>query len=319
MTDDEFFDSLPDGVREIYRGVLLLGVAENMDPDRMKETDPDFEDIPSYLRSISEAMCWKHTLGGIKIDTDDLGMVRRLHDQLWDTGKRGLAVLLSRVLFRITSHRADLRGQEEEFRQLFRTDIHRIREEEDLSSDAWLRDILRSFDVNPDLVWLLDEVDRLIAEEEGYALTGPDDVDSGSGGSAVGDSRVQEYRSRMANPVVEFLGSVLDRIRDGKGGGDAVIQDAGEAMEDLASVDSEYLESPFLPLSIERNTWGGRVVSVLFRNRPDRVYSAWVYGQGPGDYRLRGFWPAEMDDGQLETLLQDPTLAELLKNDSLTV
>lgn len=59
----------------------------------------------------------------------------------------------------------------------------------------------------------------------------------------------------------------------------------------LASFDKRYYESKFVVLSLDEALFGGREIALVFQDKPDRIFTAWVYKYGDEDrYDLRGFW-----------------------------
>jgi hypothetical protein len=63
-----------------------------------------------------------------------------------------------------------------------------------------------------------------------------------------------------------------------------------ESSAGLDSFDKEYYKSKFAVLSLDNGITGGKLVDILFQDKPDRVFKAWVYKLGDGNYDLRDFW-----------------------------
>jgi hypothetical protein len=72
---------------------------------------------------------------------------------------------------------------------------------------------------------------------------------------------------------------------------------------DLGKVDSEYLSSRFTVYKLENEPFaGGRWVSVLFIDKPDRIFRAWMYLTGDGMYELRSFKDSGITQGQIAAM-----------------
>ena len=59
--------------------------------------------------------------------------------------------------------------------------------------------------------------------------------------------------------------------------------------------DAGYNKSKFIVLAVNDNHFGGSTIDILFQDKPDRIFSAWVYKIVGGEYELRGFWTTEKD------------------------
>ena len=115
-------------------------------------------------------------------------------------------------------------------------------------------------------------------------------------GSSSAASALAGYYAVYQNPFVIGLRKELDgytALKQGKtekwhGRGKtdkAVLERA-----DLEQVDPLYLSSRFTVYKIEGEPLtGGRQVSILFIDKPDRIFKAWMYLTGDGVYELRGF------------------------------
>ena len=74
------------------------------------------------------------------------------------------------------------------------------------------------------------------------------------------------------------------------------------AYDDLAEF-IDYLDSKFIVLQIDIAPGGGSSLIILFKNKPDKLFYAWVYGHGDGYFDLRGF--QEHWSGEIETSIED--------------
>lgn len=63
----------------------------------------------------------------------------------------------------------------------------------------------------------------------------------------------------------------------------------------------EYLKSKFIVLGIITNSFGGRIVQLIFQQKPDKIFSCWIY-ETNNDYpglEIRGFWNEEEETKKL--------------------
>lgn len=61
-------------------------------------------------------------------------------------------------------------------------------------------------------------------------------------------------------------------------------------------IDLEYLKSKFIVLQTDIAPGGGSSILILFKNRPDKVFYAWVYSNDGKYFDLRGFEEYFSDD-----------------------
>lgn len=65
---------------------------------------------------------------------------------------------------------------------------------------------------------------------------------------------------------------------------------ADSAYSDLGRIDPAYLRSNFIVLSTDIAPGGGESIVLMFKNKPDKMFYAWVYGyNGEISFDLRGF------------------------------
>ena len=65
----------------------------------------------------------------------------------------------------------------------------------------------------------------------------------------------------------------------------------------------DYLDSKFIVLQTDIAPGGGSSLIIVFKNKPDKLFYAWVYGHGNGYFDLRGF--QEHLSGEDETSIED--------------
>jgi hypothetical protein len=98
---------------------------------------------------------------------------------------------------------------------------------------------------------------------------------------------------------VVHLRKALDNYASGSSDGieEFAIDDGQQA--GLMFYSKQYYRSPFIILHYEQHLGGGRDIAIVFRDRPDRVFRAWVYQIGDTCW-LRHFeaWPLAAEDIQ---------------------
>ncbi len=57
----------------------------------------------------------------------------------------------------------------------------------------------------------------------------------------------------------------------------------------LDKFDRDYYKSKFIVLSLDQSVMGGVMIDILFQDKPDKIFSAWVYKLSDDKYELRGF------------------------------
>lgn len=96
------------------------------------------------------------------------------------------------------------------------------------------------------------------------------------------------------NPYIKHIRTAFSGYLDGTNNGveEGVIEKS--ELESglkcgLDSFDKDYYKSEFTIIQTEKNDYGGIVAYIAFLNQPDKVFWAWVYQYGGGEYILRGF------------------------------
>jgi hypothetical protein len=65
----------------------------------------------------------------------------------------------------------------------------------------------------------------------------------------------------------------------------------------------EYFRSKFVVLSRDRNAFGGTLITILFQDRPDKVFVTWVYPEGAKKtLRLRRFDVGDFNDEDIRRI-----------------
>lgn len=105
------------------------------------------------------------------------------------------------------------------------------------------------------------------------------------------------YGSLLMNPyaaqIRQGLNGYLDGTNDGMDTPELVInplEGSATYSSGLKSFDKSYYRSKFVVLSSVDSMAGGQELNILFRDKPDKVFVAWVYHYPGNDYfDLRGF------------------------------
>jgi hypothetical protein len=84
---------------------------------------------------------------------------------------------------------------------------------------------------------------------------------------------MKDYYLVYKNADVRYL----RRVFDGYLRGARVTE---EEAESLGKWDKAYYRSKFVVLSRDNNTFGGTFITIMFQDRPDKVFVAWVYPEG---------------------------------------
>jgi hypothetical protein len=94
------------------------------------------------------------------------------------------------------------------------------------------------------------------------------------------------------SPEVQAIRAGINEMRAGCTGGCKVTEPM--AIDDLKKVEKPYLASKFSVFSGEPFLGGGRMVRVLFQDKPDAFFDAWVkQGPEPGHWYLLSFRKVE--------------------------
>lgn len=107
---------------------------------------------------------------------------------------------------------------------------------------------------------------------------------------------LEDYYRVYENPYVLHIRKALNGYLDGTNVGlddpELVIesQEIAGATAGLSSFDKSYYESKFIVYTISDSIAGGKQVNIIFQDKPDKVFAAWVYQLGDGTYDLRAFW-----------------------------
>lgn len=106
---------------------------------------------------------------------------------------------------------------------------------------------------------------------------------------------IEDYYKVYKNPTVLYLRKALNAyLANDSSGIDisnaAVKKDTSDGIiSGLDSFDKEYYKSKFVVLTINKSISGGVDIQILFQDKPDRIFYAWVYQLADGNFELRAF------------------------------
>jgi hypothetical protein len=118
--------------------------------------------------------------------------------------------------------------------------------------------------------------------------------------------QLEQYYLVYKNADVRYLRTLFEAHLNSLGGP----QEEHQALDRWSK---EYFRSKFVVLSRDRNTFGGTLITILFQDRPDKVFVAWVYPEGANKkLTLRRFDAGEFNEEDIrrikiryKTLLED--------------
>ena len=137
------------------------------------------------------------------------------------------------------------------------------------------------------------------------------------------------YERGLRDPYVLHLRKALNGYLDGTNVGiikpDYVIKyKCGGVPSGLDCFSKDYFKSKFVVFHVADGVLGGKVISIVFQDKPDRLFVAWVRRFGDGSYDLSGFWQNQTFDKEVmeiqfsaESLIgsaRDKTIIEAMKN-----
>lgn len=139
----------------------------------------------------------------------------------------------------------------------------------------------------------------LLKEEAGHGVAArfaegqdaPTEVEE----AAFTPEQLEQYYKVYESPYVKYLRKVFDGYLTGTSGG-------GYEYEALRRFDNDYYKSRFVVLSVEDALMGGSLITLIFQDRPDKVFKAWVYENDRKAHELREFAPGDFDEGEVEEI-----------------
>jgi hypothetical protein len=103
------------------------------------------------------------------------------------------------------------------------------------------------------------------------------------------EAQLKGYYRIYENSDVRYLRTVFNSYLSGAGG------DPRESGL-LDKWSEDYFRSKFIVMSRNGNPFGGTLIAILFQDRPDKVFVAWIYPEGSaGNLKLREFSPGNFN------------------------
>jgi len=108
--------------------------------------------------------------------------------------------------------------------------------------------------------------------------------------------QLEQYYLVYKNPDVRYLRTLFDANLKNSGG-------TGQERQLLHKWNKDYFRSKFTVMSRENNTFGGTLITILFQDRPDKVFVAWVYPEGSSKkLTLRKFDARDFSDEDIRRI-----------------
>lgn len=108
---------------------------------------------------------------------------------------------------------------------------------------------------------------------------------------------LESYYAVYKNPFVLHIRKAFDSYLLGTNEGISEIAIKADKMEEgisgLDSFSKDYYKSKFIVFAINDGLFGGKIVNIVFQDKPDKLFNVWVYKVTDGSYELRGFWQNE--------------------------
>jgi hypothetical protein len=86
-------------------------------------------------------------------------------------------------------------------------------------------------------------------------------------------AQLHTYYLCYERPDVRYLRRVFDAYLKGHG-------DREKEFDALAKWSKDYYQSKFIVCSLDPAAFGGSLITIMFQDRPDKVFQAWVYEKG---------------------------------------
>ena len=112
------------------------------------------------------------------------------------------------------------------------------------------------------------------------------------------------------NPYIKHIRTAFNGYLDGSNTGTEkafrtmTLDSPGQEKCGLDSFDKSYYKSKFFLYDASDSDYGGVQAYIVFKDKPDTLFWAWVYRLGGGGYSLRGFCKAGPPDELKEEFLQ---------------
>jgi len=139
---------------------------------------------------------------------------------------------------------------------------------------------------------------------------------------------IQSYYNAYQAPSVVHLRKALNGYLSGTNEGmdsEFVIKkrESESYLAGLDSFDKAYYKSKFIVLDITRNDYGGELITIIFRDKPDKIFRAWVYfywnAGTPDYYDFRDFWQMSVPDDFVAELVAQPQIKAALQDEEHSI
>lgn len=119
----------------------------------------------------------------------------------------------------------------------------------------------------------------------------------------ISPEELKQYYKVYSDPYVLHIRKSLDNYLSGRNEGISPVaikplKDDEKKMFGLDSFDKSYYVSKFIVFAVKDSIGGGKIVTIIFQDKPDKLFNVWVYKLGGGGYELRGFWQNESFAGK---------------------
>ena len=107
--------------------------------------------------------------------------------------------------------------------------------------------------------------------------------------------QLQQYYATYQDPYVIALRTALNGYLDGTNKGmdspQLVIKSSKRDgyLDGFSSFSKDYYKGRFIVYAIGDSAAGGKDIAIIFQDKPDMLFRAWVYQLANGRYDLRGF------------------------------
>jgi hypothetical protein len=125
------------------------------------------------------------------------------------------------------------------------------------------------------------------------------------------DEDYKSYISSYQNPFAIHIRKALNGYLDGSNSGMDMPKTTIEQQNDngaiygLSAFDKSYYKSKFIVWAINEHLGGGLDIDIIFQDKPDKMFSAWVYKLGGGEYDLRMFWDKGLDKEEIDKIVKE--------------
>ena len=107
--------------------------------------------------------------------------------------------------------------------------------------------------------------------------------------------QLQQYYSVYRDPYIIYLRKALNAYLAHDSSGVDISMAAVQTstisgfLSGLDSFSKDYYKSKFVVMTFRDSVAGGKDIQIMFQDKPDKIFYAWVYKLSTGTYELRGF------------------------------